>query len=535
MGLAPYFDKAALSATSLLRGVDHARFRQLLLEQAVDICFDAESAESAEARTTLEFAVELCSRLYPTLGIRQLATDRPQVRELVERLVSRARSINPEIAIGADRSLVRASLVVGKTPVADGGVAVYMGSDGWTASFSTTEPVGSGKTSNPIGAAAAACLGAAAVFRRLFAVHLGGRQIEDETTNLDLRLMQRVPTAKSTDASPLPLEIDIGETFVVGIGAVGNAILWTLARTPGLRGRLQLIDHETLELGNVQRYVLTAAEDVGATKVAVGERAFRDAGRTARGLEVHVRVATWRAFVSSRPDRRFDRVLLAVDTAECRVEAQASLPRWIVNSWTQPANLGISRHFDFLSHPCVGCLYLPLEQRKSADQLYAEALGANSPQELMEIRVRLYDGAPVGQPFIERVASRLQVSVEPLLVFASQPISVFYTQAVCGGLLLRLGGVTSAPAEVEVPMAFQSALAGVLAAAELVADAAGARPVLLPCRTEIDLLRPLGSSLNVPTVKDPTGRCLCHDAVFQRAYASKYVTTTVRGDVHSAA
>jgi len=65
-------------------------------------------------------------------------------------------------------------------------------------------------------------------------------------------------------------EIDIGEAFLVGVGAIGNAAVWALARTPGLRGHLHLVDGERLDISNVQRYVLTACEGLGAEYGAVG-------------------------------------------------------------------------------------------------------------------------------------------------------------------------------------------------------------------------------------------------------------------------
>src|SRR6266403_734495 len=40
-------------------------------------------------------------------------------------------------------------------------------------------------------------------------------------------------------------------------------------------------------------------------------------------------------------------VLVALDTAADRRSVQASLPKWIANSWTQPGDLGLSVHGQF--------------------------------------------------------------------------------------------------------------------------------------------------------------------------------------------
>jgi hypothetical protein len=71
-------------------------------------------------------------------------------------------------------------------------------------------------------------------------------------------------------------------------------------------------------------------------------------------------------------------------------------------------------------------------------------------------------------------------------------------------------------------MAFQSALAGIMLAAEIVKFAGGARPAENAVSTKIDLLRSLGGILSQPEAKHPSGRCLCQDGDYLRAYKEKY-------------
>ena len=73
-------------------------------------------------------------------------------------------------------------------------------------------------------------------------------------------------------------------------------------------------------------------------------------------------------------------------------------------------------------------------------------------------------------------------------------------------------------------MAFQSALAGVMLAAEIVQHAQGKHSVDRT-RTEIDLLRPLGMHLSNNDAKHPSGRCLCQDPDFIGVYNEKYATS----------
>ena len=71
-------------------------------------------------------------------------------------------------------------------------------------------------------------------------------------------------------------------------------------------------------------------------------------------------------------------------------------------------------------------------------------------------------------------------------------------------------------------MAFQSAMAGVLLAAEIVADAMALRRTQIEPTTTMDLLRPIGRLLNQPRGKSETGRCICQDADYLRAYRGRY-------------
>jgi hypothetical protein len=87
-------------------------------------------------------------------------------------------------------------------------------------------------------------------------------------------------------------------------------------------------------------------------------------------------------------------------------------------------------------------------------------------------------------------------------------------------MMIGLTG-TGNPGTAVVPMAFQSALAGLGLAAELVKHAAGL-PIPAATSTRINLLRPLAPMLADPRARDPSGRCICRDGDFLDAYRRKY-------------
>ena len=492
----------------MLHGFDRVAFAEALSSQVIGVAFDGAAARSPEGRTTLDLSVNLLARLYPRLAVVPLDVS---ARNAAEEMCRDARAINPEIEIGCELAGVTACLAVGTTKVATDARTVYVGSDGWLLRLSPTEPVRSGATLNPFGAAAAACFGVANVFRIAFAQHLPHGGPDGQFT---LSVFDFEPNAPSPTNPPLG-PINLGEGHLAGVGAIGNGAVWTLTRLGRLRGTLHLIDHELIELTNLQRYVLAVQGDTESPKVTLASNALRKTG-----LDVRLYQGRWGDYLRDSGHWRLERVAVAVDSAKDRIAVQASLPRWVVNAWTQPDNLGVSRHEFLGDQACLACLYMPRGRQPDEDELVAAAI--HLPDARMEVRRLLYSNAPVGKPFIERIATALTVPVDPLLPFADKPLRAFYSEAVCGGVLLKLGGGNGANTRVYVPMAFQSALAGVLLAAELVAHAAGLKHVPPPTTTTVNLLRPLAAYLSFREAKSASGRCLCQDADYTAAYEAKY-------------
>lgn len=515
MAVANFFDKAAMAASQILSGVDHSSFAAALGEQNIGLAFDDSAAGSAEGRHTLELSLNLLARLYPRVSI---IADGAAAAAAVAGLVSAARAINPDIEIGADAAGVTTFLTVGGSEIRAAVPVVYAGSDGWVARVSTRGPVGSGGTDNPFGACAAACFGAANVFRAAFGAHLPAGTPDEDLT---LSLVDYDPRAERP-ANPALTAVDLGESYLVGIGAIGNGAVWALARTPGLSGILHAVDGEEAELSNLQRYVLTSQESVGSSKAAIVAGQFRGTG-----LDVRPHHGQWGDFLRGVPGWHFERVAVAVDSDRDRVAVQAALPRWVANAWTQPGDLGVSRHAFLGEDACLSCLYLPEGEGQSLDRIIAEAI--RLPDAFMEIRTMLHLNIPVGRELLERAAEAMGVGLDDLLRFENESVMSFYTQAVCGGVVLRLGGTLGGGSKNQtaaVPLAFQSALAGVMLAAELVIHAGELRPHPLPATTKVDLLRPLASHLSIPARKHPSGRCICQDEDYRNAYVNKYGSAT---------
>ncbi|HYG29405.1 MAG TPA: E2 ligase fold family C protein [Allosphingosinicella sp.] len=513
MALPDFIERNVTAASGVLSGFSRDSFLSMLEASSIVIAID-DQAKRFEGRVAVDLVTNLLARLYPRITFLTLTKG---VSPIVKELAELARSINPKIEIKYEPSGTLVSVVVGATPVSPKFNPIYVGSDNWLALLSTTSPARAGLTRNPFGAAAAACFAAANVFRRVFCLQLP-RGLPDSEIVFSLYDFSR----EREGANP-PLEnLEFGEVYLAGVGAIGNAVVWSLARLKEAKGVIHLVDHENIELSNLQRYILTRFEDVRSAKVNLAAEHLRSAG-----FKVHRHRKRWgQVFATKKKNTCIPCVLTALDTAKDRIGVQASLPQSIINAWTQEDNLGVSRHSFLGEGACLACLYIPQGPVLNEDQIIASALRLSD--RLMNVRTLLYTNAAVGRDLLSLLADRWKVPVEALYPYEQKPLRSFYQQAVCGGALLKLGADLSGQG-VAVPMAHQSALAGVMLAAAWVVDSAR-QETPEASESTINLLRPLGEYIVRPSRKRSGERCICQDADFIEAYRQKYGLASPGGD-----
>ena len=497
MALADYFPRDALAISQVLQGFETDAFTEELEGVRVAIAFDEEAANSRDGRSLLDLSVRLAARLYPSLTFLTV----PAVDDFAEELSALAININPNIETSRS-GVAHVALSIGVDAPPVDAPTVHAGCDGWVAMVGTQGPYGTSDQGNPFGAGFAACVAAANLFRLLF--------LPDGKISLD------ADASFPPDADSFPFLAASALTdplVLVGVGAVGNSAAWALARTP-LTGQIHLVDPQVVELGNLQRYVLSARTDEGGIKVDIAGKEFGG------GLKALPHKQALASFLEAN-GYKWERVLVALDSARDRRAVQASLPRWIANAWTQLGDLGVSSHSFLGQDACLACLYLPTQKTKNEDQIIAE--GLKIPQFQTQVRFLLGNGQATGKEICDAVASAWGVPPEQLAPYAVRPIRELWVEGICGGGIIPLGGAGPAPRELQVPLAFQSALAGLLMAAETVVDVLtdGARRKTLLRR--MDVLRPLGELSPQPALKAGTGSCICEDHDFVAAYRTKYM------------
>jgi hypothetical protein len=529
VSLPRFFDRAADAAVGLGVGFTRSALAERLAETTVALIAPADLPDQPAHEAGFLFAADLAARLYPRIALAgpETATKAASARIL---------EINPacEVVLGE----VASDATLSWAGVSDG-TTVSVCAQGWNV-IVDGEP-GPLAPAVPVAALAAGAIGMAELFRIVFADILGARgrrHPQPGTINLVI--------FGGDGGGDLPVPAgpaDIGRVHLAGAGAIGQACAAALAAS-GVTGTLVVVDPEEVELSNLQRYVLTTDQSVGESKTAIVRKALAGSG-----LEVEEVTTVWGADDRSGPAA--DVVLVALDTPGDRIAVQAGVPRLVFNAWTQPADLGCSRHERFGVEPCLACLYWPTRPRPNRHELIAAALG----QHVLRVLTHMVTGHPVNVPLPPDVLPTMRDIPTPIeaplwsqrsllddvadtagLDAAARErwhgctIDQLYREGICGGALVTttLRGV---PQEVVVPVAHQSALAGVLLAAHLLVASDPELASKRPKSTEVrfDVLQGLPQVL--PRPRNVTGGCLCQDPDFQAALADSPMTPRSGGAV----
>lgn len=208
--------------------------------------------------------------------------------------------------------------------------------------------------------------------------------------------------------------------------------------------------------------------------------------------------------------------VVSVDNVDGRRSAQALLPRLVVNGWTGDQALGASWHVFSRDAACLACLYHPHRQGSSAVEQAAKALGLSHDRTALLWVSR----QPLSSDDIKAVAKSLGVKESALKPWRSKSLGDIYTDVVCGAVPLDVTGVGKIET---VPLAHQSALAGILMAAELLKRtqpelASLAQPE--PLISWDDILRPPPPIWGKPRAREKG--CICGDPDYQSVYRRKW-------------
>ena len=510
MALAPFFSRVS-DAIAGIANVTRDELDALLAGSIVHLDLDGRTSDGA-MRDGAVLAGELLARLYPTLSVTGPS-------ELVQLVTGRMMQVNPALELVDDPgSIASARLAFGASTPDPSAIAVT--ASGWTVHID--QVVESLLPASSFAALAAACFGVAEVFRSVFVHAIQGKGRSglqpgwfDLIGGTDGQVNEDVDVAGT----------DLGPVHLAGAGAIGQACVLALS-TAGVVGDLTVVDPETITMPNLQRYVLSTVDHVGARKVDIVNNVM-----SGHGWTVNAVASPWGASQASWPRREL--VLTALDSARDRLSVAAGLHRRIYNAWTQPADLGWSRHEQFGIDPCLACLYYPTHQRPSDDEQVARALGEHRLRILSYFVSRVPVGAPlpivsqsaeihppadagdwVARSLLEDLVAKGVVPEEAMGNWSAATIDALYSDGICGGGIVGVDA-RDLGADVVVPLAHQSVLAGILLALQPVIAASpkllAHRPATIEGR--LDLLSGLPQIAARPRQRTPG--CICGDATYK--------------------
>lgn len=231
----------------------------------------------------------------------------------------------------------------------------------------------------PLGPYFAACLAAGEVFKHLTGLHPGAGRHPDA-------LFYSVWEHRAYDGwenipdHVLPQFIPLPDVYLVGLGAVGQALLAALVAWPGLQGYLTLIDKDTIDGTNLNRYILAVRESVGASKVDLAKTYLE-----AAGFMAYAYPGTWQEYTQdySRPPQRpdlaekerafrYELVLSCVDKNSARHAIQNFWPRIVIGGSTSDLRAMVSLYNINSGGECLKC-FNPVETASTIEQ-FAEKI-----------------------------------------------------------------------------------------------------------------------------------------------------------------
>lgn len=148
-------------------------------------------------------------------------------------------------------------MLIGDAP----GVGLSLGADAWRALLGARARESDWHAHAPHGAALAAALGGAETFKSIVEHNLGPGPARRTVRDLAYSAFNFGIDANAA-IGPDITSLRLQDLAVVGCGAGGTAALYVIAMAPGLSGEIALIEPNLHKLSNLNRYLMSSADDV---------------------------------------------------------------------------------------------------------------------------------------------------------------------------------------------------------------------------------------------------------------------------------
>jgi len=406
-----------------------------LFHQNLYISIDPALRENRTYRVAFAFAVNLLCRMFPTTRFDDLKDERPFILPWA--------GTSP---LRGNRRAEEVVLVFGKRPSVETDAKIVSANcHDWHVYIDSPCDPDPKEAWNPVLGLLAACYAAARVSKVLLGDAVDGPFAWSPFSILDFRN----GSASFDWSEPLP----VGDLYLAGVGAVGSAVLYSLAAHGAADGRLFLVDHEELDNGNLGRYCFFDFHDVGINKSVAAKTRLDHFGLQLRTEAISKR---FEQFYDERhaEDRQFGipRLLSAPDRRDTRRHFQSRLPKEIWDASTGPDQVVLHHNAFDPKLACLECIYPEHPDENAHWKHVAEKLDV--PLE------RILSGESIAERDADHIIAKYpHLSREGLIGKAFD--SVF--RQLCSAGTLR-----GSDKAVLAPFSFISGLAGVMLYFELV-------------------------------------------------------------------
>lgn len=459
---------------------------------------------SINGKIALEFLVDILIRMFSIIVIEVEGINPLKPDFYLFNLIHKANSINKNITLD-NTDMCDISIMIGNDNKQKK-CHIYISSDGWEAysGYKMVEIKAEDTKVNPIGASLSSAFGAAEIFKCILKEEL-------EAANKKLKFMDIKFSAFTYDSGDcsrnpsLPDDINIGETLLVGAGAVGMAFISVLGHM-NIRGNLTIIDHDIVDASNLDRYIGVYADSINKQKTSVSKATLSHL----QNLNITEINSKYQQYVESF-GRVIDIAICTVDNDETRQELQCDLPRILLNGVTGQSTFSVSRH-DFINDGCLGCLY-PIEKDKFVnEEKYSHALGIP----VGDFTYRYENNIPLTQTDIEKLIKYINTPEIKITLKAGITLREFLADREICGRFNILGD-----SQIQGTIGFVSAIPGILLAAELMKERYFKDYVLNNLFHSDTLAGPGNHSLQL---RRKVNECssYCYDPIMSELYKSKY-------------
>lgn len=337
---------------------DERAIAQELTELSVRIVADEANASTASGQACIVTLALLVARTGISVELDvpdvELTVPHPPLTgtRLRTTLVDIGDDLIPGVTIGYRAGSGLMTLLVGDTPTDSATPAFRVSGDDWRFEIGPAGalPGWGWDASLPFGALAGAAGAAGESIRAAVpvladkvgvALSAGAHRLSIDTPlRVDLR-----------DYYPVidPTQIDVGTIDMISGGAIANAALYVLLLVRRLNADVRVIENDTLDLSNLNRYMLARHRHAKQAKTQILE-SYSTSAFKIDGVSVRYEEDTLSQIGPLR-----ERVLAGVDHIPSRWLAQREATGWVGVGSTQSVEVLVSAHDPGM--PCAGCLH----------------------------------------------------------------------------------------------------------------------------------------------------------------------------------